>query len=215
MSKLGYTWYPKDWNNSDAVFELTLEQRGLYRELIDIAMLNDNKTVLKESVWCRKWGVSSDKLIKLIESLMVLELLNFNGEDIFIPSCENRLKLVRAGSKGGKKSKPNAKPTVKPNAKQNSNQIEKKEKENIKENKIKDIPSFSVFKDFSIERAERLKKIIDFSRLELKYESWVENDWRDGNDVPIKNWKTKLLNSLPYLWSDKKKIKKPTENLPM
>jgi hypothetical protein len=48
MSKLGYTWYPKDWGNSDSVFELSLCERGLYREFIDFAMLNDNKTELKK-----------------------------------------------------------------------------------------------------------------------------------------------------------------------
>ena len=46
MAKLGYTWYPKDWGNSDSVFELSLCERGLYREFIDFAMLNDNKTEL-------------------------------------------------------------------------------------------------------------------------------------------------------------------------
>ena len=62
MSKLGYTWYPKDWNNSEAVFELTLQQRGLYRELIDLAMLNDNKIIIKSSVWVRKWNIPQKDL---------------------------------------------------------------------------------------------------------------------------------------------------------
>jgi hypothetical protein len=29
MAKLGYTFYPKDWGNSEAVFELNLTLRGL------------------------------------------------------------------------------------------------------------------------------------------------------------------------------------------
>ena len=113
MSKLGYTWYPKDWGNSEAVFELTLAERGLYRELIDMAMLNDNKTVVNYKVWCRKFDVEEKELELLIEHLMVLELINYNGEDIFVPSCEARLNLVRGGKKGGKKSRKN-KPTPKP-----------------------------------------------------------------------------------------------------
>jgi len=32
-----------------------------------------------------------------------------------------------------------------------------------------------------------------------KYNSWFLNGWKDGNDKPIKNWKTKLLNTIPYL----------------
>ena len=32
-----------------------------------------------------------------------------------------------------------------------------------------------------------------------KYDTWVENNWRDGKQQKIKNWKTKLANTLPYL----------------
>lgn len=35
--------------------------------------------------------------------------------------------------------------------------------------------------------------------IQSKYESWVDNGWKDGNDKPIKNWKTKLKNTLPFL----------------
>jgi len=35
--------------------------------------------------------------------------------------------------------------------------------------------------------------------LKAKYDSWVENEWRDGNDNPILNWKLKLRSTLPYL----------------
>ena len=32
-----------------------------------------------------------------------------------------------------------------------------------------------------------------------KYESWVANGWKDGNQNPIKNWKTKLKNTMPFM----------------
>ena len=32
--------------------------------------------------------------------------------------------------------------------------------------------------------------------------AWVENGWKDGNDKQIKNWKTKLTNTIPYLRED-------------
>ena len=136
MSKLGYTWYPKDWNNSEAVFELTLQQRGLYRELIDLAMLNDNKTIVKSSVWCRKWNISDDDLWEILDFLIGLKLIEIpyvdEGVDIglFIPSCEPRLNLVRGGRKGGE-NKPTPKPIVKPTPKPIAKQ--KKEKEKRKE----------------------------------------------------------------------------------
>lgn len=113
MAKLGYTWYPKDWGNSEHVFELNLSERGLYRELIDLAMLNDNKTEIKIETWCRKFAVSFDDINHIIDKLASLDLIHINDTIIFIPSCENRLKLVRGGANGGKKSKPIVKPNVK------------------------------------------------------------------------------------------------------
>jgi len=130
MSKLGYTWYPKDWNNSEAVFELTLQQRGLYRELIDLAMLNDNKTISNYRVWARKWNIEIDLLLSELDNISRLGLLEYHNQDdnedlpsiIFIPSCEPRLNLVRGGRKGGEN-----KPTPKPIAKQKKEKGKEKE----------------------------------------------------------------------------------------
>jgi len=133
MSKLGYTWYPKDWGNSESVFEMTLSERGLYRELIDLAMLNDNKTEIKLDVWSRKFAISIDELNLILNRLSTLLVIEMNDNKLFIPSCENRLNLVRGGSNGGKKSKPTSKPIAKPfesldekNEKPIPKQIEKK-----------------------------------------------------------------------------------------
>lgn len=114
MAKLGYTWYPKDWGNSESVFELNLTERGLYRELIDLAMLNDNKTEIKLDVWVRKFAIDIDSLKSILEKLLKLNLIEYKKDILFIPSCESRLKLVRGGSKGGKNSKPIVKPIDKP-----------------------------------------------------------------------------------------------------
>jgi uncharacterized protein YdaU (DUF1376 family) len=35
--------------------------------------------------------------------------------------------------------------------------------------------------------------------LKAKYFAYNEANWRDGNNTPIKNWKTKLANVIPYL----------------
>lgn len=114
MAKLGYTWYPKDWGNSESVFELSLSERGLYREFIDLAMLNDNSTEIKKDVWIRKFCVSKEDLDFILCKLVTLNLIEFRENILFIPSCESRLKLVRGGSNGGKKSKPTSKPDSKP-----------------------------------------------------------------------------------------------------
>jgi hypothetical protein len=145
MSKLGYTFYPKDWNSSDAVFELTLEERGFYRELIDLAMLNDNKSKININVWSRKYNASKEVLNDILKVLEKLNLISIKkNETLFVPSCETRLDLVRGGRKGGKtskklvaKSKPPKKPVTKPNEKEVEKEIEiEVEKEIEVENEV-------------------------------------------------------------------------------
>ncbi len=140
MMKLGYTFYPKDWQTDDAIFELSLEERGLFRELIDLAMLNDNKTTINHSVWCRKFNIEeADSLTAILERLRELKLIEVKEDTLFIPSCEKRLKLVRGGRKGGKKktskkptTKPADKPIVKPFDNQNEIEIKIENKELLK-----------------------------------------------------------------------------------
>ncbi len=136
MAKLGYTWYPKDWGNSESVFELSLSERGLYREFIDLAMLNDNTTEIKKDVWIRKFCVSKEDLEFILCKLISLNLIEFRENILFIPSCESRLKLVRGGSNGGKKSKPTTKPNIKPTSKPFVSLDEKKQKPTTKQIEI-------------------------------------------------------------------------------
>jgi len=63
-----------------------------------------------------------------------------------------------------------------------------------KENNI-NIPSFEIFLEYALTKKERVSK----TDLKYKYESWVENDWKDGKDNKIKNWKSKLLQTLPFI----------------
>lgn len=57
------------------------------------------------------------------------------------------------------------------------------------------IPTFIEFLKFAIEQVPNINK----DEVKLKYESWKVNNWKDGNNKQIKNWKTKLLNTLPYI----------------
>jgi len=56
-------------------------------------------------------------------------------------------------------------------------------------------PPFGDFKKYALENNPK----VDLLNLELKYKAWIENNWRDGNNKKIINWKSKLLNTLPYL----------------
>jgi hypothetical protein len=57
------------------------------------------------------------------------------------------------------------------------------------------IPEFEEFKEYAL----RSNPSIDILGLELKYKAWIENNWRDGNGKKIINWKSKLLNTMPFI----------------
>ena len=188
MAKLGYTWYPKDWNNSEAVFELTLQQRGLYRELIDLAMLNDNKTIIKANVWSRRWAVSLDSLKLILTKLEELELIEIDDNNLFIPSCEPRLKLVRGGRKGGEK-KPTPKPSVKPIAKPLPKPIAKQKKDKRKEKEI----VYRSFDHLTIYVSEVRKLDKEYTKQQIdsvldSIENYTQNKKYKSLYLTAKNW---------------------------
>ena len=76
-----------------------------------------------------------------------------------------------------------------------------KNKENNKKERI-DIPSLTEFGTYACQkiRETQNKNPEPYKpAIKLKYDAWVENGWKDGNDKPIKNWKVKILNTIPHL----------------
>ena len=73
-------------------------------------------------------------------------------------------------------------------------QVKEKGKGKVKE-KVKDIPDFSEFLDHAISKEPN----VDEYALRLKFESWIENGWKDGNNRKITNWKSKLTNTIQFI----------------
>lgn len=72
-----------------------------------------------------------------------------------------------------------------------TNKNEKKENNNI-------VPEFSEFLAYALEKKPRINQ----QDLRLKYDSWIVNGWctnKDGKFRPIVNWKSTLLNTLPFI----------------
>lgn len=57
------------------------------------------------------------------------------------------------------------------------------------------IPEYEDFLSHALSKIPDLKE----ESVKLKYDSWIENGWKDGNDKPVKNWKAKLTNTVQYL----------------
>lgn len=212
MAKLGYTWYPKDWNNSDGVFELNLAHRGLYRELIDLAMMSDNKIELNISVWCRKWDVTTDELDLLLSKLVKLKLIEMTPKFIYVPSCESRLLLVRSGSKGGKISKPTSKPIDKGDSKplQKGEQKPEAKQKKRKEKEKKDISEkiYRSFDHLSITRDECNKlALLGYTKQQIDNKIDALQNRKDN-----KKYKTIYLTILTWLRKDFPNAEAPKEN---
>jgi hypothetical protein len=99
-----------------------------------------------------------------------------------------------------KNTKANTKALTKATLKHSQKQVESivsiDKPNNLITNKpINTIPIFDDFKNYALEK----KPNICLDSLKLKYDSWIANDWKNGNDKKISNWKTALLNTLPYI----------------
>lgn len=72
-----------------------------------------------------------------------------------------------------------------------SKQLESKEEQN----KDIQIPEWVEFLNYATSKKPNVCEL----SLKLKYDSWLENNWVNGKGNPIKNWKSTLLNTLPYI----------------
>lgn len=64
-----------------------------------------------------------------------------------------------------------------------------------------DIPTVDAFLSFCKEDMTKNGLAFDLYEYSLKskYASWVDNKWKDGHNKPIKNWKSKIRNTIPFL----------------
>ena len=79
---------------------------------------------------------------------------------------------------------------------------------NDKNNKEIYIPELSEFLEYAVQQVPTINK----EDVKLKYESWKVNDWSvtvNNKTRKIVNWKSTLLNTLPYLRKDESKVYTP------
>lgn len=57
------------------------------------------------------------------------------------------------------------------------------------------IPTLKDFLNYAVDKKPNVNRL----DVKLKYDSWVAGGWEDGNGKPIKRWKQKLLNTLPFI----------------
>lgn len=106
-----------------------------------------------------------------------------------------------------KNDKANDKALDKANIKANNKAIDKANDSIVKQinketNNKENIPTFYEFFDlFLVNKYIELNLPAEKYRSgwKLKYDSWVVNNWKDGYNKEIKNWKSKALNSFKFV----------------
>lgn len=214
-------YFTHDYNaqNDPKIIKLRMKHGwkgyGIFWALIELLSQEENSKLPKDYDSISFQLREETKLIKAI-----IEDFNlFVNDDTFFYSkrlIEHKNKRKEISEQRAKAGKKGGLSNSKANAKQLLSKVESKsskvKESKVKENKINSIPDFSEFKEFALSK----DSTIDIKALHLKYEAWKENNWQDGNNQKIKNWKSKLLNTLPYIpklqvdKQNKAQYKKPT-----
>ena len=81
--------------------------------------------------------------------------------------------------------------------------------QNLKNSKI---PSLDEFIEYA-KSLEGYEAELDLNISE-KYESWINNDWKNTSNRPISNWKSTLKSTLPYLRNKSEENSLSLQNIP-
>ena len=147
--------------------------------------------------WGKRWNVSKDKarnFLKLLEKDKMITLENLSKTTRLTVCNYDSYQDILHDNQTQAKRKPNASQTQSHTTKNDKN-------DNNDKNVNKNIPEYSDFLSHALSK----KPNVDQEKLKAKYESWIENDWKDGNDKAIKNWKSKLTNTVAFIPEGKNK----------
>jgi hypothetical protein len=188
---LEWEWYSD--NNCFRLFLHLLLKANHKEKRFKGIELKVGSIVTSRDLLARETGLSSQQirtaLNKLISTNEITSVTSSQGTILQIVSYEKYQVATNEIT--------NEQPTS--NQRVTTNKNIKKEKKEIY------IPEFNEFLEYAISQVPTVNK----EDVRLKYESWKVNEWKDGNDKKIMNWKTKLNNTLPYIRKDEFKTYTP------
>jgi hypothetical protein len=178
---LEWEWYSD--NNCFRLFLHLLLKANHKEKRFKGIELKVGSIVTSRDLLARETGLTSQQirtaLTKLISTNEITSVTSSQGTIIQIVSYEKYQVPTNEIT--------NEQPTS--NQQSTTNNNVKKEKKEIY------IPEFSEFLAYAVSQVPNVIQ----QEVKLKYDSWVVNDWKDGNDKKIVNWKSKLNNTLPFL----------------
>jgi hypothetical protein len=210
-----FKFEPSEWENGN-IQMCTREEKGLFIDLCALYWSRLGDVPLKLAIQ-KLCGGNATAFDSLIDS----HLFRIQDESIYIEFLEEQLQEFENLSNQNKKnallgwekrretkglSDRNAtalisqceNDAIREEKKREDKRKEEKKKINKKENfQIPSLNEFFLYAQ-SIPEFKNDFEQLKFS-IQSKYETWVSDEWKDGHGVKIKNWKTKLKNTLPYL----------------
>jgi hypothetical protein len=152
------------------------------------------------------FGVSATEIRDVLDYCIKLEMLFLNNGFINSESLDERLvpvyeKRGRSKSNSRKQQRVNGKFVIS-NTVSDGVSVAEKPQSKVNKSKVKETkPNIEEFLSFCKE--DMVKNNMNFFlyeySLKSKYESWVENGWKDGFNKTILNWKAKIRNTIPHL----------------
>jgi hypothetical protein len=189
-----FKFEPNQWENG-MIQLCSLESKGLFIEICCLywSRLGDLPYALALQKLCKGDATALQELEKN-------NIYRLEEENITIDFLDEQLnefqKTSNERSKAAHKRWSNRdKDTSAMQLHSKSNAIREEERREDKKRKENKIPPLSEFLEYGFEKEKNLDK----KSLELKYDAWVTNGWKDGNQKKIINWKSKLLNTIPHL----------------
>ncbi len=210
-----FKFFCSEWNDGDIALE-DFKSQGLFINICSYYWSNEcSLSILKLKKRFRHSNsdidyLISEGLIKVVDEYVSISFLDEQKQEREDTSKKNS----EAGKKSAEKRRLNKlnninsteikRPLKSGSTKSQPLREEKRREEKKRKENTKDV--IPLFKDFmsyakSKDKDYELKK----ENIKLKYESWVENGWKDGFNKPIKNWKSKLLNNLQFIPKSYKK----------
>ena len=202
-----FKFFVSEWNDGDITLE-SFEHQGVFINICSY-------------YWSKECNLSFDKLIKRFSTS--IDIIDDLSAESIIKIDENRMLRIsfldeqfeerettsKKNSAAGKASaekrrlvklqqESNTNPTSVEITLNGKSTIKRREEKKREEDIIPDISTFMLYlKDYLNKEPQRYEKVR--TRMIDTYNAWKLNNWKDGNDKKIKNWKTKALMQLRYI----------------
>lgn len=219
MPKKDTFYFPHDYNAANDVKCLFLRQQlgmegyGIFWFLVEQLANSGGKLPLQiVPVLAMQMQVPEVKVTAVIKQF---DLFEVDDEGLFFSNRLNshlseREHIRLINSEKGKLSALKRAASVQPQLNNGSTKERKgkekkvkeiKEKENKKEADKNETPTIEDFLDFcKVDMPQNGLNFFEYEySLRSKFNAWQENGWKDGYGKPIKNWKSKIRNTIPHL----------------